>query len=96
MNSLVYIMYNKRLQYKFLKKKALKDDDDPLVSEDVPSDNEWMVDEDVIGGTSTDVDMSQPSGSQQVGGKRKRNTSNFTIKFNKFYLDRMLYLIIYL
>ncbi|KAK2637135.1 hypothetical protein Ddye_031927 [Dipteronia dyeriana] len=75
LNSLVYIMYNKRLQHKYLKKKALKDDEDPLVREDVPSDDEWIVDTDVVGGTSTDVDMTQPSGSQQVGGKRNRNTN---------------------
>ncbi|KAK0577829.1 hypothetical protein LWI29_000872 [Acer saccharum] len=75
LNSLVYIMYNKKLQNRFLKKKALKDDDEPLVTEYVPSDDEWMVGEDVVEGTSTDVDMSQPSGSRQVGEKRKRNTT---------------------
>ena len=68
-------MYNKKLQNRFLKKKALTDDDEPLVTEYVPSDDEWMVGEDVVEGTSTDVDMSQPSGSHQVGEKRKRNTS---------------------
>ncbi|KAK2646423.1 hypothetical protein Ddye_021618 [Dipteronia dyeriana] len=31
LNSLVYIMYNKRLQHRYLKKKALRDDEDPLV-----------------------------------------------------------------
>ncbi|KAK3211304.1 hypothetical protein Dsin_016010 [Dipteronia sinensis] len=66
LNSLVYIMYNKRLQYKFLKKKTLKDNDDPLVSEDLSSDDDPLVEEDVVEGTSTDVDISQPSGSQQV------------------------------
>ncbi|KAK0584363.1 hypothetical protein LWI29_012004 [Acer saccharum] len=60
-------MYNKRLQHKFLTKQALKDDEDPLIMEDVPSDDEWMVDQ--------DVDMSQPSGSHQVVEKRKRNTN---------------------
>ncbi|KAK2658481.1 hypothetical protein Ddye_005014 [Dipteronia dyeriana] len=64
-------MYNRRLQHKFIKRQALKDDEDPLVSEDVPSDDEWLVTEDV---PSADVDMSQPSGSQQVPRKRKRNT----------------------
>ena len=59
-------MYNKSLQHKLLKKKALKDDEDPLVHEDVPSDDEWMVDKDVVGGMSIDVDMSQSSGSQQL------------------------------
>ena len=68
-------MYNKKLQNRFFKKKALKDDDESLVSEYVPSDDEWMVGEDVVEGPSTNVDMSQPSGSHQVGEKRKRNTS---------------------
>ncbi|KAK3198781.1 hypothetical protein Dsin_022196 [Dipteronia sinensis] len=44
--------------HKFLRKKTLKDDEDPLVSEYVPSNDEWMVEEDVIEGTSADVDMS--------------------------------------
>ncbi|KAK2656547.1 hypothetical protein Ddye_009599 [Dipteronia dyeriana] len=72
LNSLVYIMYNKRLQHKFIKTQKLKDDEDPLVIEDLPSDDKWMVAEDV---PSKDVDISQPSGSQQVHAKRKRNTS---------------------
>ena len=65
-------MYNKKLQNWFLKKRALKDDDEPLVCEYVPSDDEWMVGEDVVEGPSTDVDMSQPSGSHQVGEKREK------------------------
>lgn len=44
MNDLVYIMYNRRLKYNFMKKLSLKDEDDPLIVEDVPSDDEWMVD----------------------------------------------------
>ena len=63
------------MQNRFFKKKALKDDDEPLVSEYMPSDDEWMVREDVVEGPSTDVDMSQSSGSHQVKEKRKRNTS---------------------
>ncbi|KAK2663344.1 hypothetical protein Ddye_001918 [Dipteronia dyeriana] len=60
----------KNNRHKYLKKKTLKDDEDPLVREDVSSDDEWIVDNDAVGGPSTDVDMSQ-----QVGGKRKRNTN---------------------
>ena len=77
-------MYNRRLQHKFLKKKALKDDEDPLIDEYVPLDDEWMVEGDEVGGTTTNVDMSQPSGSQEGGVKRKRNTSNSLIKFKRF------------
>ncbi|KAK3193544.1 hypothetical protein Dsin_024854 [Dipteronia sinensis] len=52
-----------QLKYKFLKKHAINDDEDPLVSDDVPSDDERLVGEDYVGKTSTDVDMSQPNGS---------------------------------
>ncbi|KAK3211889.1 hypothetical protein Dsin_016595 [Dipteronia sinensis] len=81
LNSLVYIMYNTRLKHIFLKKQALKDDEDPLVCEDVPSDDEWIVEQDAVGETSTNVDMSEPSGSQQVGEKRRRNTTEANASF---------------
>ncbi|KAL0916057.1 hypothetical protein M5K25_013539 [Dendrobium thyrsiflorum] len=45
MNSLVYIMHNKRLRDRRLRNKGLKDDEDPLVCEDVASDNEWFIDD---------------------------------------------------
>ncbi|KAL0907910.1 hypothetical protein M5K25_022364 [Dendrobium thyrsiflorum] len=45
MNSLVYIMHNKRLRDRRLRNKGLKDDDDPLVCEDVASDTEWFIDD---------------------------------------------------
>lgn len=44
LNSLVYIMYNKKLKDKHLKKQSRKDDVDPLIVEDVPSDDEWIAD----------------------------------------------------
>nr|KAJ0188575.1 hypothetical protein LSAT_V11C900478640 [Lactuca sativa] len=44
MNSLVYIMYNKKLKNKFIKKKNLSDEVDPLHVEEVPSDDEWVAD----------------------------------------------------
>ena len=46
MNDLVYIMYNRKLKYNFMKKLSLKDEEDPLIVEDVPSDDEWMVNPD--------------------------------------------------
>ena len=68
LNDLVYIMYNRRLQHRYLKKRALKDDEDPLtVNDDVPSDDEWVNDE-LLG-----VNMSQPSGRLQLTYKRKRS-----------------------
>ncbi|KAK0603139.1 hypothetical protein LWI29_001783 [Acer saccharum] len=87
LSSLVYIMYNKKLQHKFLRKQGRKDDEDPLVSDVLPSDDEWVVEEDSSGQKSTNglsgviddipesVDMSQHSGNRQVGQKRKRNTN---------------------
>ncbi|KAH0467564.1 hypothetical protein IEQ34_002597 [Dendrobium chrysotoxum] len=45
MNSLVYIMHNKRLRDKRLRNKGLKDDEDLLVCDDVASDNEWFIDD---------------------------------------------------
>ncbi|XP_028554618.1 uncharacterized protein LOC114580625 [Dendrobium catenatum] len=45
MNSLVYIMHNKRLRDRRLRNKGLKDDEDPLVCDDVSSDNEWFIDD---------------------------------------------------
>ncbi|PKU85227.1 hypothetical protein MA16_Dca025470 [Dendrobium catenatum] len=47
MNSLVYIMYNRRLRDRNLKKKGLMDDEDPLLCDDVASDDEWFVDDEV-------------------------------------------------
>lgn len=35
-------MYNKKLRFGFLKKQSRKDEDDPLIVEDVPSDDEWV------------------------------------------------------
>ncbi|KAL0906306.1 hypothetical protein M5K25_024789 [Dendrobium thyrsiflorum] len=47
MNSLVYIMYNRRLRDRNLKKKGLMDHEDPLLCEDVASDDEWFIDDEV-------------------------------------------------
>ncbi|KAL0908950.1 hypothetical protein M5K25_023465 [Dendrobium thyrsiflorum] len=47
MNSLVYIMYNRRLRDRNLKKKRLIDYEDPLLCEDIASDDEWFVDDEV-------------------------------------------------
>ncbi|KAK1427815.1 hypothetical protein QVD17_16510 [Tagetes erecta] len=44
MNDLVFIMYNKKLKQKFLKKADLKEEDDPLLVENVMSDDEWIGD----------------------------------------------------
>ncbi|KAL0928624.1 hypothetical protein M5K25_000530 [Dendrobium thyrsiflorum] len=47
MNSLVYIMYNKRLKNMNLKKKWLKNDEEFLICKDMTSDDEGYVDDEV-------------------------------------------------
>nr|KAJ0198323.1 hypothetical protein LSAT_V11C700368370 [Lactuca sativa] len=42
MNNLVYIMSNKKLMQKFIRKTKLKDSDNLLVVDEVLSDNEWI------------------------------------------------------
>ncbi|KAK1558477.1 hypothetical protein Q3G72_021009 [Acer saccharum] len=45
MHKLVYIMYNKRLKDRYLRRQKLKENEDPLLLDRVPSDDEWLVDE---------------------------------------------------
>ncbi|KAK0582738.1 hypothetical protein LWI29_029002 [Acer saccharum] len=45
MHKLVYIMYNKRLKDRHLRRQKLKENEDPLLLDRVPSDDEWLVDE---------------------------------------------------
>ncbi|KAL0910117.1 hypothetical protein M5K25_021057 [Dendrobium thyrsiflorum] len=47
MNSLVYIMYNRRLRDRNLKKKVLMDHADPLLCENGASDDEWFIGDEV-------------------------------------------------
>ncbi|KAH6832587.1 hypothetical protein C2S53_008886 [Perilla frutescens var. hirtella] len=42
LNSLVYIMYNRNLKYKHLKKQSQGDEVDPLIVEDMSSDDNWL------------------------------------------------------
>ena len=46
MNSLVYIMYNKKLKHKHLMKQSSKEEDDPLIIETLPSNDEWVANPD--------------------------------------------------
>ena len=39
-------MYNKRLKDRHLKLKSLKEDEDPLIIDNLPSDDEWLVEQD--------------------------------------------------
>nr|GMC97715.1 HAT, C-terminal dimerization domain containing protein [Ipomoea batatas] len=45
MNALVYILYNKKLKDRHLKLKSLRNDEDSLLIDELPSDDEWLVGE---------------------------------------------------
>ena len=42
LNSLVYIMYNKKLKLRYLQNRSSKKDEDPLINQDLLSDDEWI------------------------------------------------------
>nr|GMC60532.1 HAT, C-terminal dimerization domain containing protein [Ipomoea batatas] len=42
MNALVYILYNKKLKDRHLKLKSLGNDEDNLLIDELPSDDEWL------------------------------------------------------
>ncbi|MFS7995502.1 putative HAT dimerization domain, ribonuclease H-like superfamily [Helianthus anomalus] len=64
MNKLVYVMYNRRLKQKFIKKANLKDDEDPIVADEILSDDEW------IANSSGDEDEDE-DGMVGVGGSNE-------------------------
>ena len=76
-------MYNKKLQYKFLKTQSVKEDEDPLVEDEIPSDDEWVVGEEEVEETSSERFVgdvtSQPSGNRPLVGKRKRYKGNILL-----------------
>ena len=69
-------MYNRKLKQKFLRKTNLKEDEDPLVAENVMSDDEWIADpnEDVEGGGGASGEASASGASR----KRKSVEINLT------------------
>ncbi|KAI3675421.1 hypothetical protein L1987_85011 [Smallanthus sonchifolius] len=73
MNDLVYIMYNKKLRQKFLKGN-LKEDDDPLVVDNVLSDDEWIAD-------PSDDDDDDIGGGEAIGegSSRKRKAIHLNL-----------------
>ncbi|XP_057808409.1 uncharacterized protein LOC131022882 [Salvia miltiorrhiza] len=81
LNKLVYIMYNKRLKHKHSKRQLRKEKDDPLVVEDVASDDEWIAnpndenDIDVDDANSDDIeaDHMDEGTSSSIPRKRGRN-----------------------
>ncbi|VFQ86362.1 unnamed protein product [Cuscuta campestris] len=55
LNKMVYMMQNKRLKSKWMKKASLKVEEDPLAMDEIPSDDEWVVREADIIVESDDV-----------------------------------------
>ena len=79
MNSLVYIMYNKKLKHNFFKKQSRKDEEDPLIVENLSSDDEWVAnpnDEDDSDTRTIEVGGQieiEDEGGSLAPRKRKRN-----------------------
>ncbi|KAH6756958.1 hypothetical protein C2S53_009192 [Perilla frutescens var. hirtella] len=94
LNSLVYIMYNKKLKLKFLKKQSRKVEEDPLIVEDVLSDDEWIAnpndDEDV----SIEIEDEHGGGhgeiesSESILSKRQRDEASNKRDKGYFYSFR--------
>ncbi|XP_071715220.1 uncharacterized protein [Rutidosis leptorrhynchoides] len=60
MNDLVYIMYNRKLKQKFMKKK--NEEEDPLFIENVMSDDEWLI------GESSETHAEEDEGEDNIVG----------------------------
>ncbi|PON47573.1 HAT, C-terminal dimerization domain containing protein [Parasponia andersonii] len=96
MNTLVYIMYNKKLKHKFLKAQSRKEKDDPLIVENVSSDDEWVTnpnDEDDEETRMIDldeaIDVEDAGGSSQRPRKRRRSKAS-----RKGYCQNLIILLI--
>lgn len=82
---MAYIMYNKKLKDRHIKKKALTEEEDPLVVENVPSDNEWIAggnDENISGLTSGNDDMEEGErtrGNEKTVGGEETNVREITL-----------------
>ncbi|PON94663.1 LOW QUALITY PROTEIN: HAT, C-terminal dimerization domain containing protein [Trema orientale] len=83
MNTLVDIMYKKKLNYKFLKAQSCKEEDDSLIVENVSSDDEWVAnpnDEDDEETRMIDldeaIDVEDAGGSSQRPRKRRRSKAS--------------------
>ncbi|XP_076928218.1 uncharacterized protein LOC143592101 [Bidens hawaiensis] len=72
MTKLVYIIYNKKLKNKHIKRASLKDGQDPIVVEEVLSDDEWIADPSFVGDAITGVGGSSGEGESSSARTRKR------------------------
>ncbi|KAH6779234.1 hypothetical protein C2S52_010471 [Perilla frutescens var. hirtella] len=76
LNKLVYIMYNKKLKHKFLKKQSRKMEDDPLIIEEVPSDDEWLAnsnDEEDMAIDIADMTFEMIEGQKETSNKKRKS-----------------------
>ncbi|XP_062099339.1 uncharacterized protein LOC133805231 isoform X2 [Humulus lupulus] len=89
MNSLVYIMYNKKLKHKFFKKQSRREEDDPLIVENVSSDDEWVANpNDEEDGDSRAIEVGGEIEIEDEGGslaprKRKRNQAPIEVNLDE-------------
>ncbi|XP_062112826.1 uncharacterized protein LOC133823982 [Humulus lupulus] len=89
MNSLVYIMYNKKLKHKFFKKQSRREEDDPLIVENVCSDDEWVANpNDEEDGDSRAIEVGGEIEIEDEGGslaprKRKRNQAPIEVNLDE-------------
>ncbi|KAH6771558.1 hypothetical protein C2S52_016361 [Perilla frutescens var. hirtella] len=77
-------MYNKKLKRKFLKKRSQKEEDDPLIVEEVPSDDEWIAnpnDEEDVAIDVAEKTIEMMKGEEEASNKkRKINESSIPSK----------------
>ncbi|XP_062104413.1 uncharacterized protein LOC133815612 [Humulus lupulus] len=89
MNSLVYIMYNKKLKHKFFKKQSRREEDDPLIVENVSSNDEWVANpNDEEDGDSREIEVGGEIEIEDEGGslaprKRKRNQAPIEVNLDE-------------
>nr|GMD37640.1 uncharacterized protein LOC109157329 [Ipomoea batatas] len=79
MNALVYILYNKKLKDRHLKLKSLVNDEDSLLIDELPSDDEWLVgenDEDAPHLTVDDLDVDVLEGEPSQATQTQPNESS--------------------
>ena len=89
MNSLVYIMYNKKLKHKFFKKQSRKDEEDPLIVENLSFDDEWVANpNDEDDGDTRAIEVGGQIEIEDEGGslaprKRKRNQASIEVNLDE-------------
>lgn len=83
LNTLVYINYNKKLKDRHRRLKSLKEGEDPLILKDVPSDDEWIADQD-IGAPSNACDVNDDDPSLNFMIESSKHTQSQPIRKRTF------------